>query len=167
MIRLLLMAVAVLLVSVSNPVLGAGFLHIESIPGESQDPEHQGWIELLSVSAGRQTESSIEFTVAKTLDTASAKVAEAVSKGKVFPTVLLDVESSDGILRTTMVNVLIVSYSVSGAAQSDSPPVEDFTLRAESAATDTGGKVKRGSKDRKEKTSKDKASKKDRETKTQ
>jgi type VI secretion system secreted protein Hcp len=88
------------------------FLKVEGIPGESTDDKHADWIEILSYSAGvSQTASASassgggasaeradfqDFSVVKTLDKASPKLAVACADGTHIPTVTLELCRAGG-----------------------------------------------------------------------
>ena len=78
-----------------------------------------------------------DITCTKELDKASPKLAESVCKGKVFPKVEIHLTASyTDSGRVTyyayeLKNVQVASYHVGGQGQSESVPVEDFTLNFE------------------------------------
>ena len=129
----------------------AGYLKFDGIEGESVDKDHKGWINILSFSQGihqpgggstgtaRRRGDVIldDIAVAKLLDKSSPKIAESVCLGKVFPKVEIELTASytDAgrvtYYRYELKNVLVTSYSVSGAAQSEDVPAEDFSLNFE------------------------------------
>ena len=129
----------------------AGYLKFDGIEGESVDKDHKGWINILSFSQGihqpgggstgtaRRRGDVIldDIAVAKLLDKSSPKIAESVCLGKVFPKVEIELTASytDAgrvtYYRYELKNVLVTSYSVSGAAQSEDVPSEDFSLNFE------------------------------------
>lgn len=129
----------------------AGFIKFDGIDGESKDKDHGAWSDILSYSqalfqpGGSSTGSTRrrgdvileDVKCAKELDKSSPKIAEAVTKGKVFPKVEIELTASytDAgrvtYYRYELTNVLVTSYSISGAGQSESVPVEDFSLNFE------------------------------------
>ena len=129
----------------------AGYIKFDGIEGESVDKDHKGWINILSFgqavhqpgsgatgTARRRGDVILEdISVSKLLDKASPKIAEAVCKGKVFPKVEIELTASytDAgrvtYYRYELKNVLVTSYNVSGAAQSEEVPAEDFSLNFE------------------------------------
>jgi type VI secretion system secreted protein Hcp len=129
----------------------AGYIKFDGIEGESVDKDHKGWINILSFSQGihqpgggstgtaRRRGDVIldDIAVSKLLDKASPKIAEAVCLGRVFPKVEIELTASytDAgrvtYYRYELKNVLVTSYSVSGAAQSEENPAEDFSLNFE------------------------------------
>jgi type VI secretion system secreted protein Hcp len=133
----------------------AGYLKFDGVEGESLDKDHKGWINILSFSQGihqpgggatgtaRRRGDVIldDIAVAKLLDKASPKIAESVCLGKVFPKVEIELTASytDAgrvtYYRYELKNVLVTSYSVSGAAQSEDVPSEDFSLNFEEIKT--------------------------------
>lgn len=88
------------------------FLKIDSIPGDSTDDKHQGWIEILSYShtidqpvtrsasaggarAGERANHGV-FTIVKDLDKASTKLALAVCQGTSIKSVELQLCRATG-----------------------------------------------------------------------
>ena len=129
----------------------AGYLKFDGVEGESLDKDHKGWINILSFSQGihqpggnatgtaRRRGDVIldDISVAKLLDKSSPKIAESVCLGKVFPKVEIELTASytDAgrvtYYRYELKNVLVSSYQVGGAAQSEDVPTEDFSLNFE------------------------------------
>lgn len=129
----------------------AGYIKFDGIDGESVDKDHKGWINILSFgqaihqpgggstgTARRRGDVILDdINVAKLLDKASPKIAESVCKGKVFSKVEIELTASytDAgrvtYYRYELKNVLVTSYNVSGAAQSEDVPAEDFSLNFE------------------------------------
>lgn len=129
----------------------AGYIKFDGIEGESVDKDHKAWINILSFgqavhqpgggatgTARRRGDVILEdITVSKLLDKSSPKIAEAVCKGKVFPKVEIELTASYNnsgrvtYYRYELKNVLVTSYNVSGAAQSEEVPAEDFSLNFE------------------------------------
>lgn len=78
------------------------FLRIDGVPGESDDPDHPGWIELHSVhhglSAQGLTGSPVQghLLTNKRPDKASPKLAEAVASGRIFPEAVLEFTRMEG-----------------------------------------------------------------------
>ena len=129
----------------------AAYIKFDGIDGESMDSKHQKWSDLESVSqvlhrptggatgAARARGDVIfdDLQCAKLLDKSSPKIAEAVAKGKVFPKV--EIHMTTGMAdegRTTYLayelkNVLVSSYAASGHGQSESKPMENFSLNFE------------------------------------
>ncbi|MEM9828596.1 MAG: type VI secretion system tube protein Hcp [Planctomycetota bacterium] len=129
----------------------AGYIKFDGIEGESKDKDHKGWINIQSFSQGvhqpggnatgtarRRGDVVLDdIAVSKLLDKSSPKIAEAVCKGKVFPKVEIELTASytdSGRVtyyRYELKNVLVTSYNVAGAAQSEDVPSEDFSLNFE------------------------------------
>ncbi len=129
----------------------AGYMKFDGIDGESKDKDHKGWIDILSFgqaihqpggsatgTARRRGDVILDdISVAKLLDKSSPKIAESVCKGKVFPKVEIELTASytdSGRVtyyRYELKNVLVTSYNVSGAAQAEDVPAEDFSLNFE------------------------------------
>lgn len=80
----------------------AGYLHIEDIPGESQARDHEGWIDILSMSetvampnnagAGRRAGAadSSGITIIREMDIASPHLMNAVVRGTRLDEVTID-----------------------------------------------------------------------------
>jgi len=124
------------------------FLKIEGVPGESTDKNHEEWIEILSYNHGvSQPVSGVEsasgvrtaercdhqdFSVVKTLDKASPKLALFCSNGQHITEVILVLCCADGdksqYMEYKMTNVIISSVSVGGSAGTEIVPVEEVTF---------------------------------------
>lgn len=129
----------------------AAYIKFDGVDGECKDKDHKGWSDLASfgqavhqpggsaTGATRRRGDVImeDISCSKELDKASPKIAEAVCKGKVYPKVEIDVTASytDAgrvtYYRYELTNVLVTSYNISGAGQSESVPMEDFSLNFE------------------------------------
>jgi type VI secretion system secreted protein Hcp len=110
------------------------FLKIDGIPGESTDDKHKDWIEVLSYSWGvSQTASASastsggatheradfqDFSIAKTLDKASPKLALACADGTHIKLVTLELCRAGGdkvkYMEYKMSNCIVSSDSVGG-----------------------------------------------------
>ena len=118
------------------------YLQIDGITGESTDPDHKGWIDVLSysysisqltaapvanVSAGATSAvAHQEFVITKYVDSASPKVYEACAAGKRFSKAILDVMRTSGktpvkFMQIQMQQVIISSISASAASGKDMP----------------------------------------------
>ncbi len=129
----------------------AAYIKFDGVDGEAQDKDHKNWSDILSFSQGivqpgsgatgptrRRGDVILEdIRVTKELDKASPKIAESVCKGKVFPKVEIHLTASytDAgrvpYFKYDLKNVLVTSYNVSGSAQSEAVPTEDFALNFE------------------------------------
>lgn len=129
----------------------AAYIKFDGVEGECKDKDHKKWSDLMSFGQGvhqpggsatgatRRRGDVImdDVTCSKELDKASPKIAESVCKGKVFPKVEIDLTASyTDAGRVTyykyeLKNVLVTSYNISGAGQSESVPMEDFSLNFE------------------------------------
>jgi type VI secretion system secreted protein Hcp len=127
----------------------AAYVKYEGVDGESKDMDHEGWIDLVAISQPLHEPGSSsaptrrrgdvvleDIVIEKEADKASAKLAEAVCKGKVFPKVEIHLTASDST-RTTyytyeLKNVRVSSYSVGGAGSSEGGvPLEQISLNFE------------------------------------
>ena len=130
----------------------AGYLKIGDIKGESSEPDHKEWINLLSVSQGvsrpmptgasgstRQRSAATlgDIVIVKELDKSTPKLVEAICKGTNFKEVLIHLTtSSEGEKRTpymvwTLTNARVTDYSVSGATDGGTVPTESISLNYE------------------------------------
>jgi type VI secretion system secreted protein Hcp len=129
----------------------AAYIKFDGVDGEAQDKDHKNWSDLASVSQGlhqpgggatgatRRRGDVImdDVMCVKELDKASPKIAESICNGKVFPKVEIHLTASTTDAgRVTyyaydLKNVLVTSYSISGAGQSEDVPMESFSLNFE------------------------------------
>jgi type VI secretion system secreted protein Hcp len=134
---------------VPSPTAAAAYIKFDGVDGEAQDREHESWSNLVSFSQGQfvHTEGATgrargrvvfeDIVVTKQLDKASPKLAEAVARGQVFPTVGIHwTRVAPGAAAQTyytyeLKNVQVTSYSVGGSTQSDSTPTETLSLNFE------------------------------------
>ena len=144
------------------------YLQIEGIPGEATESKHKDWIELTSVqhgvtqpisstkgsAGGGATGRSVHgpFVITKFLDKATPKLFEAVSSGKHFKKVQIDVCRAGGdkvkYYEVKMEEVLISNVTTSGHGGSDELPSEsvsfdygkiEWTYTQQKRADGTGG----------------------------
>jgi len=122
------------------------FLNIATIPGESTDAKHKGWIEILSYSMGVSQPSAgsrssggaitgqrcdhADFSVVKTLDKASPKLFFACCKGEHITTVKLELSRATGdkqkYMEYNMFDVLVSCVRPGGSAQGgEALPLEE------------------------------------------
>lgn len=125
------------------------FLKIDGVDGESTDDKHKNWIEILSFNwglsqpasgsassgGGRSSErvTASDFSIVKTVDKASPKLAEAVAKGTHIGEIKLEVCRNTGekekYLEYVMKDVLISSWRPGGSAQGgESLPLEEVSF---------------------------------------
>jgi type VI secretion system secreted protein Hcp len=127
----------------------AAYIKFDGVDGEAQDRDHRSWSDLISFSQGQLVPTAAatnraagrvvfeDIVIAKELDKASPKLAEAVAKGKVFPTVVIHWARvvAGGTAQTyytyELKNVQVTSYSIGGSAQSEPVPTETLSLNFE------------------------------------
>ena len=132
----------------------AGYMKLGDIKGEATDNEHKEWIEVLSfaqsiVRGGGLTGQSRrrgdvildDIVCVKELDKSSPKLAESICTGMIFPLVEIEftkaTTNADGTAgRVTyykyeLTNVMVTSYNISGSAQGEEVPTEQFSLNFE------------------------------------
>jgi type VI secretion system secreted protein Hcp len=116
------------------------FLKISTLPGESTDEKHKDWIEVISYSHGvsqqatASTRSGVgsggsgrtdhqDFSITKTLDKASPKLALACCKGEHIPEETVNLCRPTGDKQVYMVykltDVIVSSAQVGGSTKSD------------------------------------------------
>ena len=117
-------------------VHSSAYIKFEGIDGESQSKGHEGWSEIVSFSqqivkpsggttdiTRRRGDVVIEdIIIVKAIDKASPKLAEAICKGVVYPTVEIhltgpsEVSTCEGTFYVYLLeNVMITSYKVTGS----------------------------------------------------
>jgi type VI secretion system secreted protein Hcp len=124
----------------------AAYIKFDGVDGEAQDRDHRSWSDLISFSQGQRVPTDAftgratgrvvfeDIVVTKELDKASPKLAEAVAKGQVFPTVVIHWARlvADGTAQTyytyELKNVQVTSYNIGGSTQSDPIPTETLSL---------------------------------------
>ncbi|WP_193213611.1 Hcp family type VI secretion system effector [Luteolibacter marinus] len=132
---------ATALIAATPSADAAAYIKFDGIDGECADKEHKDWIIIQSFGTGMGSEPSatggpaavkpLQFKVEVPTERSSPKLMEAVCRGKVFPSVIVELtrDAADGqqtYYRYELKNVLISSYSVSGAA--DAKPMEQLAL---------------------------------------
>ncbi len=129
----------------------AAYIKFDGVDGEAIDKDHKGWSDIDSFSQGlaqpggaatgatRRRGDVImdDLVIAKELDKASPKLAEAVCKGKVFPKVEIHLTASyTDTGRVTyyayeLKNTMVTSYNINGSGQSEAVPMENVSLNFE------------------------------------
>jgi type VI secretion system secreted protein Hcp len=125
------------------------FLKISTIPGESTDDKHKDWIEILSFSTGLNQSATgstssgggraaervdhQDFSLVKTLDKASPKLALACCNGEHIPEVTVELCRATGdkavYMKYKMADVLVSSVSDGGSAQGgEALPLEEVSF---------------------------------------
>jgi len=119
---------------------GDSFLKIDGIKGESTDDKHKDWIEILSYNWGCSQQASAsqstsgggttqradfsDFSIVKTLDSATPMLFKACAKGDHIKEVVLELCRAGGdklkFMEYKMSNVIISNVSVGGGGGGDS-----------------------------------------------
>ncbi len=121
------------------------FLNIDGVPGESTDDKHKDWIEVLSFnhemiqpvsstksSAGGATSGRTQhgdFQIKKFVDKSSPKLYEAVSNGKHFGKVSIEVCRAGGsqvkFMEIKLEQVLISKVALDSTGATDNPSTDE------------------------------------------
>ncbi|MGH7564139.1 MAG: Hcp family type VI secretion system effector [Gemmatimonadota bacterium] len=140
-------------VKVKMPSLAAtrGFIKIGGIDGESNDKDHDKWIDVMSVDwdSGAAQPAGLgragQVVIVKPVDGTSARIVEQIRGGSRIPVIDLhapagpDDPGETAYLKYKLKNVRIVSYSISGAAD---VPMEEITLQYEAIERNDGPVLK-------------------------
>jgi len=126
------------------------YLKIGTIPGESTDEKHKDWIQILSYShsmaqaggngasaTGGRTAGSVDvhdFSVVKTLDKASPKLALACCNGEHLPHVTVELcragKDKQKYMEYKLSDAVVSAVRPGGSAHgSDSLPLEEVSFR--------------------------------------
>ena len=125
------------------------FLNVDGIPGESSDDAHSDWIEILSYSAGVSQSASAsassgggasseradfqDFSIVKTLDKASPKLAVACADGTHISEVVLELCRAGGdklkYMEYKLSDCIVSSHRPGGSAQGgETLPLEEVSF---------------------------------------
>lgn len=150
-LRAMTTALAIVVGTIAVPrTWAAAYIKFDGVDGEAQDKDHKNWSDLLSFNQAIHKPSTgtgvtrrrgdvvlDDIVLVKQLDKSSPKLAESICKGRVFPKVEIHMTASyTEAGRVTyysyeLKNVLVTSYSVSGAGQSEDIPMEEISLNFE------------------------------------
>ncbi len=121
-----------------GPLTDAGFVKFEGIDGQSTDPQHLNWCDLLKFSEGFSASGTNvhvqDLSCTKVTDKATPKLMEALCTRQNFPKVEVHLTTSfEGVGRVTyykyeLRNAKVSSFSGGGSAPSDVPLTENVTL---------------------------------------
>ncbi|MCU0577717.1 MAG: type VI secretion system tube protein Hcp [Desulfobacterota bacterium] len=124
-------------------------MKISDIPGESTDDKHKDWIEVLSMHSGVSQPASgsastaggrsaercnhSDFSIVKTLDKSSPKLALFCCNGKHIPSVKIELCRAAGdktkYMEYILSDVIISSYRPGGSAQGgETLPLEEVSF---------------------------------------
>jgi type VI secretion system secreted protein Hcp len=127
------------------PLAFDGFLKIDSIPGESTDDKHKDWIEILSFSHGVSQPATVvggtttercqhqDFSLVKTLDKASPKLALSCSEGEHIKEVRIELCRATGdkqkYMEYKLSDVIVSSVNPSaGTMSGQDRPIEEVSF---------------------------------------
>jgi type VI secretion system secreted protein Hcp len=126
------------------------FMKVAGIPGESTDSNHGEWIEILSFSHGISQPAAVQasakgglstgrvdiqdFSIVKTLDKASPKLALACCKGDHFADVLIELCRSAGdkqkYMEIKLSDAMVSNIRPGGSAKGgEDLPLEEVSFR--------------------------------------
>jgi type VI secretion system secreted protein Hcp len=143
-------AVSMAWISLTIAAQAAAFIKFDGIDGEAVDRDHQGWSDFGSFRhsirqggqdpAGGATRTGADMgniILVKKMDKSTPKLAEAVVRGSVVPSVEIHLtkETADGArivyFAYELKNVQVVSYQISSSGQADQIPTEELSLNFE------------------------------------
>ncbi len=119
----------------------AGFAKYDGVDGESLDVNHQGWVDVLAFdwagttapstgSSRRRAAPDVEdFNIVLEYEKAAVKLQESFLRGKVYPTLTVELTATYGGARATYLkyelkNVMVTSYQLNASgSEDDGPPV--------------------------------------------
>jgi type VI secretion system Hcp family effector len=114
------------------------YMKISGIPGESADPNHKDWIEILNYSqavaradrAGNAPQF-MDLAVNKYTDRSSPLVAMACYEGWRLQEVTIETCAADGrkIMEIRLTDAEVTNYNVSGGGDPDHPAYDSVCLR--------------------------------------
>lgn len=124
------------------------FLKIATIPGESTDQQHIDWIEVLSFHHGLHQPNSgsvssggarsaervnhVDFSIVKTLDKASPRLAVACCKGEHISEVKLVINRNTGnkqkYMEYKLTDVIVSAVRPGGSKSGETLPLEEVTF---------------------------------------
>jgi type VI secretion system secreted protein Hcp len=126
----------------------AGFAKIQGIDGESTDKNHDGWINIESISnpisrsipdgavdqeRARGSTTLGDMVLSRPLDKSSVKLAAACAQGNFYDEVEIHLttqikKEEKPFLKYKLKNAIITSYNISGGASGNPQPSEMITL---------------------------------------
>ncbi|HXN45368.1 MAG TPA: hypothetical protein VN893_01930 [Bryobacteraceae bacterium] len=108
--------------------MAAAFLNIPDVRGEALDPQHLGWIEILSYS---QTRGLAEFTLTKALDSTSPHLHHLALTGIQFDGELDAVNDGRVVLQFGLKGAVIAALQLGGRGP-DGETLESLKLNCAS-----------------------------------
>ena len=119
-----------------------GFLSIDGVHGESTDPDHANWIEIISLchELSRPEEGGpgvrvADFAVTKVIDSSTPALHKLCCTGQYIPIVMVELCEVGGskhvYMRWTLQDVVVSSVRLSGQASDDvyARPLEEVSFR--------------------------------------
>ncbi len=149
LIRFVLPAFTILFTSLlyTLPAQAAAFAKFDGIDGESQDANHDKWIDVLSISEGisrpgggatgqSRRRGAAEFedlVIVHELDKASVKLREKLAQGEVIPKLDIELTANYGGARATyfkyeLKNVMITSIQLDVSGSDSVPAIERIAV---------------------------------------
>lgn len=137
-------AVAVIVLGTVSPSFGfEGYLLVEGLRGDSQDPRHKDWINVVAVGWGHQMMATSAdpriavrsqfqpLTVTKFLDASSPMLAQMLAAGQHIRKIVLELVPQPGFppfAKIELDDALVSSYAVEGVAAPQSRPTEKIAF---------------------------------------
>jgi len=126
--KAILLSIALFIIGLPLFAAYDAFLKIDSIPGESTSPGHQGWIDVESFSWGASPAQATRepaasrcslhsLTITKRLDKASPMLAQSALSGNLLPSVTVEVNGERHMLQNVQVKSVQNVNGVNGPAQ--------------------------------------------------
>ncbi len=124
---------------------GVGFMKLDQVEGEAQDPDHTGWIVVLSLDhqkAGPNRRLEIMNLTVRN-DSSAPALAAAFREKKVFASAIIDKPMSRATyFRYELKNVMVTSYQTAASANLGDIVVLNFEEIKVTYTEDSAGKRK-------------------------
>ena len=113
-LRVLLLLVMVLVLLAGNAFAADYYLKMDGITGESKDPEHVGWIELLSLTHG-PVGAEMKYTFKHIVDIATPSIQAACMKETTIPTCTIEIYRNVQGKRQSIYQFVMTDVTVNSA----------------------------------------------------
>lgn len=113
-LRVLLLLVMVLVLLAGNAFAAGFYLKMDGIEGESKDPEHVGWIELLSFKHG-PVGDEMKYTFKHIVDIATPSIQAACMNETTIPTCTIELYENVQGERQSIYQIVMTDVTVNSA----------------------------------------------------